>query len=192
MQIVAKSASASITRLLEAIITQSGHSVAKSDEAADFVIEDTLHPAGNIPATIPKLMLVDQSAAHENAVACPLRPERLIQRLAMLDSTQSVSLSNGWTLDMLARSMHHSDGMSCALTEKECSLLKHLAQSNPAPMGRDSLLEQVWGVQGDVDTHTLETHIYRLRAKLSELTPHPCDIISQSGAYTLVFGANPG
>ena len=190
MRIAVKSASASITRTLEAIITKSGHTVAK-DDAADYLIEDTLHPVAASTSSLPKLQLVEASAAHEGAVGCPLRPERLIQRLAMLGSTQSCVLGNGWTLDALARNLQHAEGATCALTEKESSLLKHLAESHPAPMGRDALLEQVWGVHSDIDTHTLETHIYRLRAKLNELTPHPCDIITQGGAYTLVFGGDP-
>ena len=190
MRIAAKSASASVTRTLEAIILKSGHSVAKPD-AADFLIEDTLHPLPPTTGTTQKLELVDASTTHENTVACPFRPERLLQRLAMLGSTQSSALGNGWSLDMLARNLHHTGGATCALTEKECSLLKHLVESHPVPMGRDSLLEQVWGVHGDVDTHTLETHIYRLRSKLNELSPHPGDIITQGGAYALVFGQNP-
>lgn len=192
MRITAKSASASVARMLEAIITRSGHEVARNEANADFLIEDTIHPIRHNAGAIPALLLVAQAAMQEQAVACPLRPERLIQRLAMLGNTQSVALSNGWTLDMLARTLHHENGTTSALTEKECSLLKHLAQAHPQPMGRDTLLGQVWGMQGDVDTHTLETHIYRLRAKLNELTPHPCDIITQGGAYALVFGQNPG
>ena len=190
MRIAAKSASASVMRTLEAIILKSGHSAAKP-EAADFLIEDTLHPLPPTPGATQKLELVNMSVAHENAVGCPFRPERLIQRLAMLGSTQSYSLDHGWSLDMLARNLHHTEGATCALTEKESSLLKHLVESHPIPMGRDSLLEQVWGVHGDVDTHTLETHIYRLRSKLNELTPHPGDIITQGGAYALVFGPDP-
>jgi hypothetical protein len=191
MRIAAKSASPSVMRTLEAIILQSGHSLSKSDDAVDFLIIDTLNPTAAIAGDCAKLLLVEAAAIHEGAVACPLRPERLLQRLSMLGTTQSVALGNGWTLDMLTRSMHHAEGATGTLTEKECSLLNHLAQSHPVPMGRDTLLEQVWGVHGDIDTHTLETHIYRLRAKLNELTPNPCDIITQGGAYALVFGPNP-
>ena len=192
MRIAAKSASASVTRMLEAIITRSGHTATQDESAADFLIEDTLHPTQPTAVEMPGVLLVGRSAAQEGAVACPVRPERLIQRLAMLGSTQSVALGHGWTLDMLTRSLNHRDSMASTLTEKECSLLKHLAQSHPLPLGRDALLQQVWGMQGDIDTHTLETHIYRLRAKLNELTPSPCDIITQGGTYALVFASVPG
>ncbi len=192
MRIGAKSASASVLRTLEAIIAASGHTVANASTGVDHLLVDTLHPPHYSDDAATKLLLVKPGDTPEGAIICPLRPERLIQRLAMLGAIQSVALANGWKLDMLARNLHHATGISCALTEKECSLLNHLTQSHPVQMARDTLLEQVWGVHGNVDTHTLETHIYRLRAKLNELTPHPVDIVTQGGAYALVFGANPG
>ena len=196
MRIAVTSRSASVLRTLEAIILQSGHTLAKDPTEAEFVIEDTLHPASvaSVPASKrASLQLVAAGApAQEHAVPCPLRPERLIQRLTMLESTQAVALGGGWSLDGLTRTLQGAQGASCALTEKECDLLKHLAQAHPSPISRDRLLEKVWGVHGDIDTHTLETHIYRLRSKLNELTPHPCDILTQGGAYALVFGPEPG
>jgi DNA-binding response OmpR family regulator len=135
------------------------------------------------------MLITSASAANDTALACPIRPERLIQRLSQLGSTQRISLAHGWSLDMLARSLHHASGSIATLTEKESSLLKQLAQSHPAPMTRETLLTEVWGMQGNIDTHTLETHIYRLRSKLNDLTPSPCDILTQNGAYTLVFAA---
>lgn len=189
MRIAIQSNSASVTRTLEAVITASGHQRAEEAETPDLIIEDTLHPTAKDKASIPKLLLVDKAASHEGALSCPLRPERLIQRLAMLGTTQTIALGDGWSLDMLARNLQHAEGMNSSLTEKECSLLKYLAQMHPVPVNRDSLLEQVWGVTSNVDTHTLETHIYRLRAKLTELSPRPCDIITVAGSYALAFGA---
>lgn len=52
------------------------------------------------------------------------------------------------------------------LTDKEASLLEYLCQA-PAPLPRDEILAAVWGYDGDIDTHTLETHITRLRRKLA-------------------------
>ena len=189
MRSAIQSTSASVTRTLEAIILASGHQLAKQKETPDLVIEDTLHPTATDVANAVKLTLVDKAASLEGAITCPLRPERLIKRLMMLGTTQAVSLGDGWTLDLLARTLQHTEGKSCSLTEKECGLLRYLAQSHPIPVSRDGLLEKVWGVAGSVDTHTLETHIYRLRAKLTDLSPHPCDIITVAGAYALVFGA---
>ena len=57
-----------------------------------------------------------------------------------------------------------------ALTEKEATILKFLYQAFPNDVTKDELLAEVWGFQNGVSTHTLETHIYRLRQKISRLT----------------------
>ena len=57
-----------------------------------------------------------------------------------------------------------------ALTEKEATILKFLYQAFPNDVTKDELLAEVWGFQNGVSTHTLETHIYRLRQKVSRLT----------------------
>jgi hypothetical protein len=54
-----------------------------------------------------------------------------------------------------------------ALTSRESALLAALAAAAPAPITRDSLLQQVWHYDPEVETHTIETHIYRLRQKLA-------------------------
>ena len=62
-----------------------------------------------------------------------------------------------------------SDRMQ-ALTEKETTILKFLYRTFPNDVTKDELLAEVWGFQNGVTTHTLETHIYRLRQKISRLT----------------------
>jgi len=62
-----------------------------------------------------------------------------------------------------------SDRMQ-ALTEKEATILKFLYRAFPNDVTKDELLAEVWGFQNGVSTHTLETHIYRLRQKISRLT----------------------
>ena len=57
-----------------------------------------------------------------------------------------------------------------ALTEKEATILQFLCQASPNDVTKDELLAEVWGFQNSVSTHTLETHIYRLRQKMSRLT----------------------
>ncbi len=187
MRIAIHSASAAVRRILEQAITQSGHQVSADQTTSDVLIEDTIHPIKPSFAYPLTLKLVKEGAA-ENALRCPLHPHNLVQRLTMLSSTQTIPLGNGWGLDMQARLLIHAQASApLSLTEKECALLKYLAISHPTPLNRDDLLEHVWGVAGDVDTHTLETHIYRLRAKLEPLSPSPCDILTQGGAYTLLM-----
>ena len=56
------------------------------------------------------------------------------------------------------------------LTEKETSILKYLYRAGSKVVGRDTLLAEVWGFQNGLSTHTVETHIYRLRQKVKRLT----------------------
>ncbi|NBR53923.1 MAG: DNA-binding response regulator, partial [Rhodobacteraceae bacterium] len=72
------------------------------------------------------------------------------------------------------------------LTEKETNILKFLYRASERVVPRDVLLHEVWGYNAGVTTHTLETHIYRLRQKIE---PDPSDaqiLVTESGGYRLV------
>ncbi|MBT5494999.1 MAG: winged helix-turn-helix domain-containing protein, partial [Alphaproteobacteria bacterium] len=72
------------------------------------------------------------------------------------------------------------------LTEKETSILKFLYRAGDKVVGRDTLLGKVWGYNAGVTTHTLETHVYRLRQKI-ELDPSNAEIlVTEPGGYRLV------
>ena len=75
--------------------------------------------------------------------------------------------------------------MDIELTEKEANILKCLINSGNEPIGKEELLKQVWNYNSDVTTHTLETHIYRLRQKLEINSTIPRLIISKSGGFKL-------
>lgn len=69
------------------------------------------------------------------------------------------------------------------LTEKETAILLLLAESEQ-PWSREDLLREIWGYDASIDTHTLETHIYRLRRKLAALTGGG-DIVTTPTGYQL-------
>jgi len=71
------------------------------------------------------------------------------------------------------------------LTEKEVDILKCLISSGEEIVDKDKLLKQVWNYSSDVTTHTLETHIYRLRQKLEIDSSIPRLIISDGGGFTI-------
>jgi len=72
------------------------------------------------------------------------------------------------------------------LTEKETNILKYLYRAPEGVVPRDVLLHEVWGYNAGVTTHTLETHIYRLRQKI-ELDPSNARLlVTESGGYRLV------
>jgi DNA-binding response OmpR family regulator len=72
------------------------------------------------------------------------------------------------------------------LTEKETAILKYLYRAGDRIIGRDTLLNEVWGYNAGVTTHTLETHVYRLRQKI-ERDPQKAEIlVTEPGGYRLV------
>lgn len=72
------------------------------------------------------------------------------------------------------------------LTEKEAAILKYLYRAGDRVIGRDVLLNEVWGYNPAVTTHTLETHVYRLRQKI-ELDPANAEIlVTEPGGYRLI------
>ena len=71
------------------------------------------------------------------------------------------------------------------LTDKEAAILKYLYRAGSRVVGRDVLLDEVWGYNAGVTTHTLETHVYRLRQKI-ELDPsNACILVTEPGGYRL-------
>jgi DNA-binding response OmpR family regulator len=72
------------------------------------------------------------------------------------------------------------------LTEKETAILKYLFRSGDNVIGRDELLNEVWGYNSGVTTHTLETHVYRLRQKLERDPSNAAILVTEPGGYRLV------
>jgi DNA-binding response OmpR family regulator len=71
------------------------------------------------------------------------------------------------------------------LTDKEAAILRYLYRSGQRPVGREELLREVWGYNANVTTHTLETHIYRLRQKIEPEAQSPKLLITETGGYRL-------
>ncbi len=72
------------------------------------------------------------------------------------------------------------------LTEKETQILKFLFRAGDRAVGRDVLLGEVWGYNAAVTTHTLETHIYRLRQKIEADPSRATILVTEPGGYRLV------
>ena len=76
-------------------------------------------------------------------------------------------------------------GNKVRLTEKETAILRYLYRAGQQAVSRETLLQEVWGYNSGVTTHTLETHIYRLRQKIE---PDPANarlLLTESGGYRL-------
>ena len=78
------------------------------------------------------------------------------------------------------------DDRKIRLTEKETNILKFLYRSTEGVVPRDVLLHEVWGYNAGVTTHTLETHIYRLRQKIEPDPSNARILVTESGGYRLV------
>ncbi|MFP7569713.1 response regulator transcription factor [Marivita sp. S2033] len=78
------------------------------------------------------------------------------------------------------------DDKKIRLTEKETNILKFLYRSTDGVVARDTLLHEVWGYNAGVTTHTLETHIYRLRQKIEPDPSNARLLVTESGGYRLV------
>ncbi|EAQ03867.1 DNA-binding response regulator [Pseudooceanicola batsensis HTCC2597] len=78
------------------------------------------------------------------------------------------------------------DEKKIRLTEKETNILKFLYRSSDGVVARDVLLHEVWGYNAGVTTHTLETHIYRLRQKIEPDPSNARLLVTESGGYRLV------
>ena len=73
------------------------------------------------------------------------------------------------------------------LTEKETNILKFLYSTSEGVVPKDTLLHEVWGYNAGVTTHTLETHIYRLRQKIEPDPRNASLLVTESGGYRLAL-----
>jgi DNA-binding response OmpR family regulator len=77
-------------------------------------------------------------------------------------------------------------GNKVRLTEKETAILRFLYRAGQKAISREVLLQEVWGYNSGVTTHTLETHIYRLRQKIEKDAAMPEILVTEAGGYKLI------
>ena len=100
-------------------------------------------------------------------------------------SMDAVLQIGGYEFRPAAKTLTADKRKEIRLTDKETNILKYLYRSGDKPVPRDELLREVWGYNANVTTHTLETHIYRLRQKV-DLNPEAASIIiTEQGGYRL-------
>ncbi len=76
-------------------------------------------------------------------------------------------------------------GRKLRLTDKETNILKYLYRAGGKPVAREELLAEVWGYNASVTTHTLETHVYRLRQKIEADPSNAKLLVTEGGGYRL-------
>ena len=106
-----------------------------------------------------------------------------IEFLKLQFSKQSQVKVNNYDINLNSREMILSD-TKLKLTEKEINTISYLAKSKK-PVSIDELQAEVWSYQSDIETHTVETHIYRLRKKISNTFNDKDFIISKKNGYQI-------
>ncbi len=82
--------------------------------------------------------------------------------------------------------VRETDQRKVRLTDKETAILKYLFRAGDKPVAREKLLDEVWGYNAAVTTHTLETHVYRLRQKIEADPSNAKILVTEPGGYKLI------
>ena len=106
-----------------------------------------------------------------------------IEFLKVQFNSQSEVKVKNYVIDLNSREMS-TKNIKLKLTEKEINTIIFLSKSNK-PVSVDELQEKVWSYQSDIETHTVETHIYRLRKKILETFDNNEFIISKKNGYQI-------
>jgi DNA-binding response OmpR family regulator len=125
-------------------------------------------------------------------IAKPFRLNELIARLraqlrSFENSEDAVYTIGPYSFRPSAKVLHEPQrNRRIRLTEKEAAILKFLYRAGSKPVARQVLLNEVWGYNAAVTTHTLETHIYRLRQKIEPDPANATLLITEGGGYRLL------
>lgn len=162
------------------------------DEQADKLTEIRVHH----PRT-PIILLqksgdesVDNSVLN-SVVFKPLSLDKLLNQIKaginLLENTEVGYLSfNRYIVRPIKKDIYNERNKEVVkLTEKEVAVIKHLYKCRDRVVTKNELLQEVWGYSPDVSTHTIETHIYRLRQKVEHEDPEAQLILTEDGGYRL-------
>ncbi|MCC7260324.1 MAG: winged-helix domain-containing protein [Alphaproteobacteria bacterium] len=181
--------------LLSAILPDYFHSGAPvalraTPEGCDVLLLDAGTALPTLPHPAPPVILLGEGA--DIPAARKLRkPLQLPKLREAIESVASMPVFHALGpqyrfLPATRRIAHVNEGDSLTLTEKETIILSSLCAATEA-IPRDTLLHQVWGYGGDIDTRTLETHIHRLRQKLERFSNGCLSIRGENGGYHLAI-----
>ena len=101
-------------------------------------------------------------------------------------SDDAVFKIGDYTFRPSSKTLLNDKGGKLRLTEKETAILRFLHRASQQVVSRETLLREVWGYNANVTTHTLETHIYRLRQKIERDPATAQLLVTESGGYKLL------
>lgn len=138
------------------------------------------------PAQAPADLVVDD-------VDGPVRLGRILDwaglRAARIQATPpaKIGFSSGVFIPKIRTFEHTDTRTSVRLTEREADFILYLHDSPEHTRTREEILRDVWGYAHGLETHTLETHVYRLRQKIEVDPALPTVLLTVEGGYRLVF-----
>ena len=112
---------------------------------------------------------------------------RMRAQLRQHDQSEDAVFAIGpYTFKPSSKLLLHADtAQKTRLTEKETLILKYLYRADNKVVHRGVLLSEIWGYNAGVTTHTLETHIYRLRQKIEDDPANAILLLTEPGGYRL-------
>ncbi len=170
-----------------ASLQEAGQKLGSNGARYDALILDVALPDGDGRDLCADLL----DAGANDYVAKPFRIAELLARLRAQmrifeNSEDAVFTIGPYTFRPSAKLLQEAvRNRRIRLTEKEAAILKFLYRSGTRPVPRQVLLNEVWGYNAAVTTHTLETHIYRLRQKIEPDPANACLLVTEGGGYRL-------
>ena len=168
----------------------------------DMDIRDACQRLRHGGLTAPIIMLTSQDSAADiilgpdpgpnDYVTKPFKVATLLDRMRAylrqgeLDDNEVLSIGPYKFRPSVKLLVDHARNHEVRLTEKEAAILTHLYKTGDRIVKRETLLGEVWGYSGAVTTHTLETHVYRLRQKIEPDPSNATILVTESGGYRLV------
>ncbi|MDH5722166.1 MAG: helix-turn-helix domain-containing protein [Alphaproteobacteria bacterium] len=145
----------------------------KRDAICQFEIDNSLDNS---------LIIIKREHKEEVKLDFPLRLGRLLD---LLDEESTVRYIHFGlcSLDLAHHIFTKADHSEINLTEKEVAILKYLSSKNGERVSREDLLKAVWNYAKDTETHTIETHIYRLRQKIETDSSKPEILMTDADGY---------
>lgn len=183
-------ASPAETAYLTDIVRAAGFSVAQAGVVADLGLASARGAIASFDNAIPVLRIGGEGGENVRVLGAPVRAAEVIVILqSMMRSERGLPVKvviGPYELDTRDNLLSKNGESPLRLTEKETAILAHMKAACGKPVSRQELLEHVWSYVPDVETHTLETHIYRLRQKIEDDPSVPKILITQGDGYVLV------
>lgn len=165
---------------LSDIIRLAGGTAAPRDAAPEEGAE------GIVLAALPDGGIALHGGGTRREFRGPVKAGVVIEAIGRLRSVRPATRDvAGHVLDMRENLWLRAGGETIRLTEKEVAILCALEDCAPAALSRQALLDRVWAYADGVETHTLETHIYRLRQKIEADPSTPAIIVTVEDGYRI-------